>query len=195
LHFRPLERCPYYIHHINARHNPSVKYQLVIRSASGYPFTAHILPHTNEQHRRPTTLKMSSQISSPPQTQKRARRLSKFVEGSPATGAELLQQTPTSNELFLNILSEMDEFEKKRQHPGSSSSVDSLLLLSNGSPGKDRRKSSEREERRGTGGGRPSLDAVREVVEEKKGKRIVGRLRALTGGREREGKGAVYPGT
>lgn len=89
----------------------------------------------------------------------------------------------------------MDEFEKKRQHPGSSSSVDSLLLLSNGSPCKDRRKSSEREERRSTGGGRPSLDAVREVVEEKKGKRIVGRLRALTGGREREGKGAVYPGT
>jgi hypothetical protein len=137
---------------------------------------------------------MSSQISSPPQTQKRARRLSKFVEGSPATGAELLQQTPTSNELFLNILSEMDEFEKKRQHPGSSSSVDSLLL-SNGRPGKDRRKSSEREERRSTGVGRPSLDAVREVVEEKKGKKIVGRLRALTGGREREGKGAVYPGT
>lgn len=87
----------------------------------------------------------------------------------------------------------MDEFEKKRQHRGSSSSVDSLVS-SNGSPVKDRRQSSEREGRRSTGFGRPSLDAVREMVEEKKSHKIVGRLRALTGG-QKESKGTPYPGT
>ena len=45
------------------------------------------------------------------------------------------------------------------------------------------------------GFGRPSLDAVREMVEEKKSHKIVGRLRALTGGREKERKGTPYPGT
>ena len=41
--------------------------------------------------------------------------------------------------------------------------------------------------------GRPSLDAAREANEEKKSHKIVGRLRALTGG-QRE-KGSPYPGT
>ena len=89
----------------------------------------------------------------------------------------------------------MDEFEKKRQHRGSSSSVDSLVS-SNGSPAKESRKSSpEQEGRRSTGVGRPSLDIVREALEEKKGSKFVGRLRALTGGREREEKRSPYPGT
>jgi hypothetical protein len=136
---------------------------------------------------------MSSQTSSP--TQKRARRPSKFIEGSPATGPELLQQTHTSNELFFNILSEMDEFEKKRKHRDSSSSVDSLIS-SSGSPVKEGGKSfSEREARRSTGAGRPSLEVVRELLDEKKGSKFVGRLRAFTGGREREEKRSPYPGT
>ncbi|KAG0646051.1 hypothetical protein D0Z07_8041 [Hyphodiscus hymeniophilus] len=132
------------------------------------------------------------EASSPP-----SRRLSRFVEGSPATGADLLQQPRPSNEPLLTILSEMDAFEakKRRSHRGSSSSVDSLLSSSNGSPAKER--AAEREGRGSTGVGRPSLDAVRELFEERKGRKIVGRLRALTGGqreRERE-KGVAYEGT
>jgi hypothetical protein len=138
---------------------------------------------------------MSSQASSP--AQKGARRPSKFIEGSPATGTELLQRTPTSNELFFNILSEMDEFEKKRKHRGSSSSVDSLVS-SNGSPIKteSRKTFSDREGRRSTSIGRPSLDdVVRGAFEDKKSSKFVGRLRAFTGGREKEEKRAPYPGT
>jgi len=135
---------------------------------------------------------MSSQNPSSPQ--KRARRPSKFIEGPPATCQELLNQTPSSNELFFNILSEMDEFEKKRQHRGSSSSVESLVS-STGSPVKDSRKSfSERERRKSTGFGRPSLDILKEALEEKNSK-FVGRLRAMTGGRDRDEKRSPYPGT
>ena len=89
----------------------------------------------------------------------------------------------------------MDKFEKKRKHRGSSSSVDSWVL-SNGSPIKDgRQRTPEREGQRCTGLGRPSQDAFREMREEKKSHKLVGRLRALTGGREREEKKAPYPGT
>jgi hypothetical protein len=135
---------------------------------------------------------MSSQAAT---TTERARRPSKFIEGAPATGPELLQQTPTSNELFFHILSEMDEFEKKRKHRGSSSSTDSLLS-SNGCPVKDRRPSTaEREGTRSVGLGRRSLDTAREMIGEKKSHKLVGRLRALTGGREKEEKVHPYPGT
>jgi hypothetical protein len=156
---------------------------------------AHIHKPTNDIATQLNLLKMTSQTSSSSSTEKRARRPSKFIEGSPATGSDLLQKTPTSNELFFNILSEMDEFERKRQHRGSSASMDSLAL-SSGSPVKDGRQSTpEREGRRSTSFGRPSLDAVREMIEEKKSRKFVGRLRALTGGKEREGKGSPYPGT
>jgi hypothetical protein len=128
-------------------------------------------------------------------TRTQAGRSSKFVEGSPATGGELLHHTPTSNELFLNILNEMDEFERKRKHRGSSGSADSMVS-SNGSPVKDvTRSNMERDAQRSTGFGRASIDAVRATVEEKKSHKIVGRLRALTGGREREEKPTPYPGT
>ena len=89
----------------------------------------------------------------------------------------------------------MDEFEKKRQHRGSSSSVDSFIS-SNGSPVKDGRQStSEREARRSTGVGRPSWDAAREMIEEKKSHKFVGRLKVFTGGRDRDEKRTPYPGT
>jgi hypothetical protein len=86
----------------------------------------------------------------------------------------------------------MDEFERKRQHRGSSSSVDSLVSPA-GSPVKVRRQSSEKEGR-SVGFGRPSQDIVRERVEEKKSHKIVGRLRAFTGGRQ-EAKISPYEGT
>ena len=108
------------------------------------------------------------------------------------TGTEQLHHPPPHNELFLHILSEMDEFEKKRQHRDSSSSVDSFVL-SNGGPVKEK---TEREEWRSMGVGRPSRpssDASREVVEDRTSHKIVGRLRALTGG-QRE-KGTPYTGT
>ena len=72
---------------------------------------------------------MSSQSTrashSPPplriQTQSRPRRLSKFTEGSELTRPELLNRTPTSNELFFTILSEMDRHEAAKRMPHSHS--------------------------------------------------------------------------
>jgi len=129
---------------------------------------------------------------SPPTSPERARRPSRFIEGSAVTRPDLLQRTPTSNELLFNILSEMDEFEKKRKHRDSNSSVESLH--SNGtlpSPivGKQ-------ESRRSFGTSRPSMEKDRSLEQEKRSHGFKGRLRALTGGKEREeAKGTPFHGT
>jgi hypothetical protein len=124
------------------------------------------------------SLKMSPSTS----PAKRPRRPSKFIEGSPSTRPDLLSRTPTSNELFFNILSEMDDFEKKRQHQSTTSSVESFSS-SNGAP------SRPAEGRRSFGAARPILDHG----EDKKSHGLKGRLRALTsGGKE---KARPYSGT
>ncbi len=136
-------------------------------------------------------------MSSPPATtpQERALRPSKFIEGSPLTGPDLQQQTHTSNLHFFNILSEMDEFERRRKHRNSHSSTESFI--SSGSP---------KDNRRSLGFGRPSQDASREALsgnakgeEGKKSHKFVGRLRAITSGKEREREGqekiVTYSGT
>lgn len=90
----------------------------------------------------------------------------------------------------------MDEFEKKkRQHRGSSASADSLVSPEFRPLKENRNDSSEREGRSSAGIRRPSLDAVREMVEEKKSHRFVGRLRTLAGGRDKDEKRTPYPGT
>ena len=97
----------------------------------------------------------------------------------------------------------MDEFERRRKHRDCSSSVDSLLSSSHASSPVKESEKQRRDARTSTGNGRSSLDdaAVREAHEDKKGSRFVGRLRALTGGRERERerdreeKMRPYPGT
>jgi len=140
----------------------------------------------------------------------RVLRLSRFIEGEPLSGAELLQQPPASNEFLVNILSEMDEFEKKRKHShshsNSNSSVESLSS-SNSSPTTEIpaivgnvRKSfsfarSSLDEKERVWFPRPSLDERdRPQGHEKLSQKFRGRLRAWTGGREREEKVLPYPG-
>jgi len=78
----------------------------------------------------------------------------------------------------------MDEFEKKRKHRASSSSVESLTSnRSHPSPivGKQ-------EARKSFGTSRPSLDEKeRSQWEEKFSQKVKGRLRALTSGKDRDG--------
>jgi hypothetical protein len=118
-------------------------------------------------------------MSSPPTN----KRPSRFIEGSPLTRPDLLKRTPTSHEQFLSILSEMDEFEKKRKHRDSSASVESL-----GSPTAQHAPIiGKREVRRSFGSSRPSLDE-RSHDEEKLSRKFKGRLRAFTtGGKDRDG--------
>jgi hypothetical protein len=63
--------------------------------------------------------------SSPPQSPNRARRSSRFIEGESLTLPDLHESSST-NEFLVNILSEMDEFEKRRKHSNSNSSAESL---------------------------------------------------------------------
>ena len=146
--------------------------------------------------------KMSSPATLSPM--KRARRPSKFIEGSAATGPELLLRTPTTKQHFHTILAEMDKCEeRKRRHRGSSSSVESLT-----SHDIKRRMDppypagQPKEGTRSVNFGRRSSDvrpvAVKEEDGEGKNKEVLkrtikGRLRALTGGRERNVQ--PYPGT
>ncbi|TVY84529.1 hypothetical protein LSUE1_G000618 [Lachnellula suecica] len=132
----------------------------------------------------------------------RARRSSKFIEGSALTGPELLQRTPTSNEHFMTILAMEDAMEQqKRQHRGSHSSVESFASNTSPtrSPTNDFSPRKEKEGRRSINFGRSSMDerpkglAFGEIDAEKVVKKFKGRLRALTGGNARDVK--PNPGT
>jgi hypothetical protein len=151
---------------------------------------------------------MSFPAVPPPPPPKRARRPSKFIEGSPVTRPDLLQRTPTSDELFHTILAEMDRCEeRKHQHRGSSSSADSLTSPHSGgthAPQIKRNMESPspiekpKEGRRSINFGRRSLDLTPQEEsegnnKEKLTRKFKGRLRALTGGRERNVE--PYPGT
>ena len=158
---------------------------------------------------RSTQKTIQQQMSSPtalPTT--RPHRESKFTEGSPLTGPEILQRSPTSNQLFNNILSEMDEFDKKRKHRDSNTSVESLASSSGSNssishPQKtsiEKEFSSPKEGRRSITFGRPSRRSFEDRPrvqaidgEGHLGNKIKGRLRALTGGKDREVK--PYEGT
>lgn len=137
-------------------------------------------------------------------------RPSKFIEGSELTRPELLARTPTSNELFFTILSEMDEFESKRKrgsHRGSQSSVSSTTSSHSHSHSASfsssptlptqtvDRSHTVKEGRRSITFGRKSLDDDKREAhsEEKLASKFKGRLRALTGGKDRDVK--PYPGT
>jgi hypothetical protein len=148
---------------------------------------------------------MSSPTTSPTT---RPRRASKFTEGSPLTGPDILQRSPTSNQLFNNILSEMDEFDKKRKHRDSNTSMESLASSSGSNSSTshpqhtsiEKELSSPKEGRRSITFGRPSRRSLEERPrvqaidgEGHLGSKIKGRLRALTGGKDREVK--PYEGT
>lgn len=148
---------------------------------------------------------MSSPLSLTPSTSPtRPRRPSRFIEGSAVTRPEILQRTPTSNELFFTILSEMDAIEGRKRghlHRNSSSSVASFAS-SSGSPSTSSALPKEKEGRRSINFGRRSLDmrpreevgyAQGETEAEKLAKKFKGRLRAWTSGKERAVK--PYPGT
>lgn len=124
---------------------------------------------------------------------KKAPLPSRFIEGSALTRPDLLQRNPSSNELLLNILSEMDAFETKRKNRADShSSIESLT--SNGtlpSPilGKQ-------EARKSFGTSRRSLDERdRGHEDEKLRQKVKSRLRALTGGGREEEKSTGHHGT
>jgi hypothetical protein len=139
-------------------------------------------------------------------------RPSKFIEGSELTRPELLALTPTSNELFFTILSEMDEFESKHKrgsHRGSQSSVSSTTSSHSHSHSHSAsftssptspiqtvdRSHTVKEGRRSINFGRKSLDDDKREAhsEEKLASKFKGRLRALTGGKDRDVK--PYSGT
>ncbi|KAF4628732.1 hypothetical protein G7Y89_g9422 [Cudoniella acicularis] len=143
---------------------------------------------------------------SPSTSPNRPRRPSKFIEGTAATRPDILQRTPTSNKLFFSILSEMDAIESQRRNRGtghshrdSNSSVESFM---SGSPPTSFALPKQKEGRRSINFGRQSLDerpreevgyAHGETDAEKLAKKLKGRLRAWTVGKERDVK--PYPGT
>ncbi|KAK0109706.1 hypothetical protein ONS95_002385 [Cadophora gregata] len=143
----------------------------------------------------------------------RPRRQSRFTEGSPLTGAELAQQT-ADNDFLLTILSQMDEHEKRKQRSESNASTESFTFSgrsrrntgsSNGgsSPVQGDFTMKEHVGRRSITFGRTSNEDARRSLDEKPKEfvenveglaiKFKGRLRALTGGKERSAK--PYPGT
>lgn len=63
---------------------------------------------------------MSTQIS--PSDSETPRRSSRFIEGSPSTGPDLLERTASSAAHFNTILSEMDEYSARRKRGSTSNS-------------------------------------------------------------------------
>jgi len=142
-------------------------------------------------------------MSSPVSASSRPRRTSRFTEGTPLTLPDMQQQSPTSIEHFRSMLSEMDDYEKKHRHRGSNSSVESLATTNGASLRKLSAgmefvpKEASRNINFGTGSNevlRRSMDERPSVVDiEQKLSKFKGRLRALTGGRDKDMKS--YPGT
>jgi len=87
----------------------------------------HIHRHRHTSH-FPTSLPplLVSSLQPPamtsPSSPQNPLRPSKFIEGSPLTPPDLLRRPTALN----NILAEMDVYEQKRKHRGSSSSIESL---------------------------------------------------------------------
>ncbi|RDL37234.1 uncharacterized protein BP5553_04667 [Venustampulla echinocandica] len=133
-------------------------------------------------------------MSSP--SQLRPRGSSKFIEGSEATGPDVLLRAQTSNKLLLKILSEMDAMECKQKptgrNPGHAHRVSSSSLESFASSSSSRSKNTvlpkEKDWRRGLTFGRMSTERLREQYgngehdSETLANKVIGRLRALTGG-------------
>jgi hypothetical protein len=133
--------------------------------------------------------------------QSRQHRSSKFIEGNEVTGPELFEQPPGSIDLLFNILSEMDAHEAQRKHQrnshrGSDSSVDSFNSSTAVSPTTDFSMPREKEGRRNLHFGRMSVDgSQRDAARYNQGeteatlsKKVKGRLRAWTIGKDRDVK-------
>lgn len=74
---------------------------------------------------------MTSPSPSPTVRTTHTRRLSRFVEGSECTNLDLLAAPSSSTSHLLLVLSQMDEFERrKHQHRSSASSVESFVSTS-----------------------------------------------------------------
>ncbi|EPE25611.1 hypothetical protein GLAREA_01523 [Glarea lozoyensis ATCC 20868] len=155
-----------------------------------------------------STSSVSQPISVPVREVKtRPRRSSKFIEGVEVTRPEILQQTPSSNEFLFTILSEMDAHEQQRKHRrqshrGSNSSFESFGSSTAASPTTDFSLPKEKEGRRSLHFGRMSVDGrSRDVTGYTQGetetetiaKKVKGRLRAWTLGRDKDVK--PYSGT
>jgi hypothetical protein len=144
---------------------------------------------------------MSSPVSSLPSG--RPRRTSRFTEGTPFTLPDMQQQSSTTIEHFRSMLSEMDDYEKKHRHRESNSSVESFATSNGSSPRKMSAGAdfAPKEGNRSIIFGRGSNDIIRRSMDERpssididqKLSKFKGRLRALTGGREKDMK--AYPGT
>ncbi|KAL3422061.1 hypothetical protein PVAG01_06217 [Phlyctema vagabunda] len=157
-----------------------------------------------------TQTETETETASSPTKTHMAQRPSRFIEGAPLT------RTPTSNELFFNILSEMDEFEaararksKNSSHRGSASSADSSTEVTNTMRFHEDEKMNPRvpfDARRQrqsfdvfTSRWAPVEQDVQEGIEKaaKLGQKVKGRLRALTAnsGTRDQVKMLPYPGT
>ncbi|KAK2627993.1 hypothetical protein QTJ16_002639 [Diplocarpon rosae] len=148
----------------------------------------------------------------------RPRRASRFTEGPPVTGDEVAQQPPSNHDLLRSFLLQQDELEERKRKARSDSSASSASTESfasafrrhtsaayggpSPSPGPlDGVVPEKHVGRRSIVFGRPSSDGARrslderprEVGAESVATKFKGRLRALTGGRERSVK--PYPGT
>jgi len=145
---------------------------------------------------------MASPVAAP---SSRPRRASRFTEGTPFTLPDMHQQSSSSIEHFRSMLSEMDDYEKKHRHRGSSSSIESLTpttspVARKSSTGNDA-AAPQKEVGRSINftaasgeGPRRSMDERPSLAEvEQKLIKFKGRLRALTGGRDKDIKS--YPGT
>jgi hypothetical protein len=134
------------------------------------------------------------------------RRSSRFIEGTEVTGPEIFEQTPGSIDLLFTILSEMDAHEAQRKHQqhsyrGSNSSVESFNSSTAVSPTTDFAMPKEKEGKRSLHFGRMSVDgSPRDLARYNQGeteatlsKKVKGRLRAWTVGKDRDVK--PYSGT
>ncbi|PBP25655.1 hypothetical protein BUE80_DR003426 [Diplocarpon rosae] len=149
----------------------------------------------------------------------RPRRASRFTEGAPVTGEEVAQQAPANHDLLRRFLRQQDELEerKRKARSDSSASTESFVAAfrrhtsaAYGGPSPNPNPSppdaggpEKHVGRRSIVFGRPSEDGARRSLDERPrvggpesvATKFKGRLRALTGGRERSGHQPSDPGT
>lgn len=192
-------------------YSPSARQDLCRESQEHY-YHKHWDERANEMS---TTLSTNLHIAMPSShSPTSAPRASRFTEGSPLTGAEVLSADASSAVFLTSILSQMDEHERRRSrsHRNSASSTSSFNSTSSShsssGSGSISRSSqifgintSTKENRRSIAF---SMETVRRSVDEMRSSSNVeakggfkGRLRALTGGSQPSRRDSVkaYIGT